>query len=248
MIEFNAINRNEKGLDVRNKLNTMLSELISGVEGINALWKDFLSLKTDTDSLNLKVEESQSMFKEQLSLCLDQIDRSVEDLKSYINGMEGGVSAFAPDTNYTPNVPFEKSATILATEAGTYKNILDSNGSPITVTEENALIIFYKSQNSNYWKYKAILDITVKESGYAFAGVATPTTNPGIPRGKVFYLATEEGRYTNFSNLVIDSGQIGVLTWDGKWSKQTMDIAISGGEGGGEILKITTTQIDNLFN
>lgn len=164
MIQFNAINRNEKGLDARNKLNTMLSELISGLEGINVLWKDFLNLKSTTDSIGSKVTESQDMFKEQLSLCFDQIDKSVEDLKSYINGMEGGVSAFAPDTSYTPDVPFEKSATILATEAGTYTNILDSNGSPITVTEENALIIFYKSQNSNYWNYKAITGITIRQA------------------------------------------------------------------------------------
>ena len=38
-----------------------------------------------------------------------------------------------------------------------------------------------------------------------FAGIATPTTNPGTPDGPVFYIAGE-GTYVNFSNLVIGVG------------------------------------------
>lgn len=34
-----------------------------------------------------------------------------------------------------------------------------------------------------------------------FAGIATPTTNPGIPDGQVFYIASEPGNYVNFLNL-----------------------------------------------
>ena len=56
-----------------------------------------------------------------------------------------------------------------------------------------------------------------------FVGVATPTINPGAPDGNVFYLAGE-GIYTNFSNLVIDTGQLGILKWDGTWSKQVLEI------------------------
>nr|DAH90013.1 MAG TPA: YadA-like protein [Caudoviricetes sp.] len=37
--------------------------------------------------------------------------------------------------------------------------------------------------------------------GATFAGIATPTTNPGIPDGPVFYIASEPGNYVNFSNL-----------------------------------------------
>jgi hypothetical protein len=32
-----------------------------------------------------------------------------------------------------------------------------------------------------------------------FAGIATPTTNPGTPDGPVLYLASEGGTYTNFN-------------------------------------------------
>ena len=37
-----------------------------------------------------------------------------------------------------------------------------------------------------------------------FKGVATPSTNPGTPESEVYYLATEQGTYANFSGLVID--------------------------------------------
>ena len=61
-----------------------------------------------------------------------------------------------------------------------------------------------------------------------FIGVATPTTNPGVPDGPVFYLAGE-GIYANFSNLVIDTGQLGILIWNGSWSKQILEIGAGSG-------------------
>ena len=38
---------------------------------------------------------------------------------------------------------------------------------------------------------------TVGENA-TFAGIATPTTNPGTPDGPIFYFATEAGTYSNF--------------------------------------------------
>lgn len=63
---------------------------------------------------------------------------------------------------------------------------------------------------------------------YQFVGIATTSTNPGTPDGNVFYIAGE-GTYTNFSNLTIDTGQIGTLKWNGAWSKQVLEIGASGG-------------------
>lgn len=63
---------------------------------------------------------------------------------------------------------------------------------------------------------------------YQFVGIATTLTNPGTPDGNVFYLAGE-GTYANFSNLVIDTGQLGILIWNGSWSKQTLEIGAGGG-------------------
>ena len=36
----------------------------------------------------------------------------------------------------------------------------------------------------------------------SFAGVATPSTNPGTPDGPVFYIASESGTYSNFGGIV----------------------------------------------
>lgn len=70
---------------------------------------------------------------------------------------------------------------------------------------------------------------------YQFAGIATPTTNPGAPDQNVFYIAGE-GTYVNFNNLVIDFGEIGCLIWDGSWAKQTLEV----GSGGNMILEWNT--------
>lgn len=56
----------------------------------------------------------------------------------------------------------------------------------------------------------------------AFCGVATPSTNPGIPDGPVFYLANTRGLYPNFGNAKI-SNEVAVLKWsDGAWLKFTL--------------------------
>ena len=61
-----------------------------------------------------------------------------------------------------------------------------------------------------------------------FAGIATPKTNPGTPDQNIFYLAGE-GTYTNFSNLTIEAGQLGILKWNGSWSKEVLEIGSDGG-------------------
>ena len=59
------------------------------------------------------------------------------------------------------------------------------------------------------------------EKGYQFRGVATPATNPGIPDGPVFYLATEAGVYSNFNNIEVTEGEASILQWsNGAWSKK----------------------------
>lgn len=57
-------------------------------------------------------------------------------------------------------------------------------------------------------------------NNYQFAGVATPSTNPGTPDQNVFYMATQAGTYTNFSAIVLQAG-ISILLWDGSWSSET---------------------------
>ena len=58
--------------------------------------------------------------------------------------------------------------------------------------------------------------------GYFYAGIATPSTNPGTPSGKVFYIAVSSGTYTNFSNLTAAQG-INILKYNGSvWSKDVV--------------------------
>ena len=57
------------------------------------------------------------------------------------------------------------------------------------------------------------------------AGIATPATNPGVPDGNVFYLATEAGIYSNFNGIEITSGEAVILEWRGSWSKKTSGFA-----------------------
>lgn len=56
-----------------------------------------------------------------------------------------------------------------------------------------------------------------------FAGIATPSTNPGTPDGPVFWITSEPGVYVNFGNTKIDS--TGIFTWDGtSWSFEKLNI------------------------
>ena len=58
-----------------------------------------------------------------------------------------------------------------------------------------------------------------------FAGIATPSTNPGAPDGNVFYLATKAGTYSNFNGIEITSGEAVILEWRGSWVKKTTGFA-----------------------
>lgn len=79
-----------------------------------------------------------------------------------------------------------------------------------------------------------------------FAGIATPTTNPSTPDGPVFYIAGE-GTYANFSNIVIEAGQLGILKWNGTWSKEVLEIGAGGGSGSGSGVSLRTllAQLNN---
>ena len=62
-----------------------------------------------------------------------------------------------------------------------------------------------------------------------FAGIATPTTNPGTPDGNVFYIATEAGIYANFSNITVGANEVAILVWNGgaTWEKEVSGLVSS---------------------
>ena len=61
---------------------------------------------------------------------------------------------------------------------------------------------------------------------YQFAGIATPTTNPGTPDQNVFYLASEPGIYVNFGNIELTDKVLVFTNKNGNWVKQDSGILI----------------------
>ena len=60
-----------------------------------------------------------------------------------------------------------------------------------------------------------------------FAGVATPSTNPGVPDGPVFYLASQIGAYSNFNGLSVNIGEIAIFIYKTSWQKQSLNYEIT---------------------
>ena len=157
MIEFKNINNNESGLSVRSKLNSMFASLINGDEGVNKVWVKMQQILNSQNALEELTEAQYEELKEQVLKTFDYTDISVNNLMNYINAINGGISGFADSTEYNPNIPEDKAATILAVGAGTYTYFKDNTGAAITIEGDDALIIFYKAANSTYWKYTSIL-------------------------------------------------------------------------------------------
>lgn len=66
---------------------------------------------------------------------------------------------------------------------------------------------------------------SIVNAGYVFAGVATPSTDPGTPNAKVFYIANGKGTYTNFGGLEVTEDEVVVLKYDTAWHKVATGIA-----------------------
>lgn len=73
--------------------------------------------------------------------------------------------------------------------------------------------------------------------GYQYMGIANPTTNPGTPDQNVFYLAGS-GTYPNFNSLVVPSGYLGVLKYNGSWVKELLEM-----DGSLKQLQLETTEL-----
>ena len=63
-------------------------------------------------------------------------------------------------------------------------------------------------------------------SNAQFAGVAVPSTVPADTDGNVFYLASTQGIYPNFSGIKVDASEMAVFTKDttGTWAKTSLPI------------------------
>ena len=68
--------------------------------------------------------------------------------------------------------------------------------------------------------------ISTVGSNATFAGIATPTTNPGTPDQNIFYLAAQPGVYSNFGGVELTNHVILFANKNGNWVKQNTGIAI----------------------
>lgn len=69
--------------------------------------------------------------------------------------------------------------------------------------------------------------ISTVGSNATFAGIATPETNPGTPDQNVFYIATENGIYSNFGGITIQDEVVIFSNKNGSWRKNVTGIAAS---------------------
>lgn len=60
-----------------------------------------------------------------------------------------------------------------------------------------------------------------------FAGIATPKTNPGTPDQNIFYIAYENGIYSNFGGVTLNEEVVIFSNEDGRWEKKQTEIASS---------------------
>ena len=59
-----------------------------------------------------------------------------------------------------------------------------------------------------------------------YAGIATPSTNPGAPDGPIFYFANSAGVYSNFNNIEVYFSEIGILYWNtSSWEKHSISLS-----------------------
>ena len=103
---------------------------------------------------------------------------------------------------------------------------------------------------ANYTALKAVIQQVIKQNGnneitgalmqssllsminslganYQFAGIATPSTDPGTPDQNVFYIAIQSGTYVNFNNLTVDKYPIILSNPNGVWEKRSLSLAMT---------------------
>lgn len=69
--------------------------------------------------------------------------------------------------------------------------------------------------------------ISTVGSNATFAGIATPTTNPGTPDQNVFWIASKNGIYSNFGGVELIDQVVIFTNKNGDWVKQDTGIATS---------------------
>lgn len=85
-----------------------------------------------------------------------------------------------------------------------------------------------------------------------FAGVATPTTNPGAPDGNVFYITSISGLYPNFGGLtIVEEGINIIFNYNNAWHYSALvPIVQNSGQSASQIMsqKAVTDFVNEEYN
>lgn len=80
--------------------------------------------------------------------------------------------------------------------------------------------------------------------GYIYMGMADTTTVPDTSQGKVFYLASEKGEYTNFGGAEVTKESLSTLLWDGEaWSAELIADLVTPYEAKQIVLDNTASEV-----
>ena len=102
----------------------------------------------------------------------------------------------------------------------TINNITEVNGN---ATSAN-IVTIDPLPNSTISNVQQALEALYKN--YTYKGIATPTTNPGTPDAPVFYIASTEGFYENFSGIKLTNNDTIIIKWNnGTWIKESLGFA-----------------------
>lgn len=87
--------------------------------------------------------------------------------------------------------------------------------------------------------------ISTVGSNATFAGIATPTTNPGTNDANVFYLAFEYGVYANFDSIKIDNGVNIIYNKLGTWEHEL--VILDSNKGKIQLYNGTIRKADGVY-
>ncbi len=68
-------------------------------------------------------------------------------------------------------------------------------------------------------------EIHVTIYSYQFLGFATPSTNPGTPDEKAFYIAVTPGTYSGFGSYVLGGNKLVFFIYSSSWSPTAVELS-----------------------
>lgn len=171
-------------------------------------------------------DDNQEKF---LSVKINEIDNNYDTLKDNVNTLTEVVN--------NNELDIETKLETEKTRATSAENNLRETINNITNISEHAttaeLITINTLPNTSSSNVQQALNELFKNA--TFAGIATPTTNPGIPNGLVFYFAVTEGIYPNFStnsgSLSVNKRELAIFyNPNGVWTKLLVTKTSSGAD------------------